>query len=296
MPPGRVTYRNDYAPYGKRSETQVSGSVPGNPKGYINQRNDPSTGLLYLNARYLDPDLGLFTQPDTLDPLLLGVGTNRYAYAGNNPIAHKDPGGKQADIAMGNAIAEVFGELFGDNDKEHYREQYLDRQDMVVLSNRYTVEIGINLAADFTPVFGDAKAFIEAEDVYDYVFAGIGLVPGVGDLAGKIGKVGKYEVGTYRNLKLRSAIGDKLDVHHVAQQNPAGQVINNYDPNTAPSIAVPAREHRRISTIRGGYNGTARDLLAKDIRDLRSNTNAPNRSLKELIDLNKKSYPDAFKK
>jgi RHS repeat-associated protein len=73
---------------------KVSGSVPGNPKGYINQRNDPSTGLLYLNARYLDPDLGLFTQPDTLDPLQPGVGTNRYAYAGGDPVNKADPGGK----------------------------------------------------------------------------------------------------------------------------------------------------------------------------------------------------------
>lgn len=41
---------------------------------------------------------------------------------------------------------------------------------------------------------------------------------------------------------------------------------------------------------------TARDLLAKDIRDLRNYTNAPNSAIKELIDLNKSMYPNAYKK
>ena len=63
------------------------------PRGYINQRHDAETGLQYLNARYYDPRLGLFLSPDTLDPTGAGVGTNRYAYAGGNPINGSDPSG-----------------------------------------------------------------------------------------------------------------------------------------------------------------------------------------------------------
>jgi len=95
---GTPTYRNAYAPFGKRTQIQVGGSLPGSAKGYIDQRNDPSTGLIYLNARYLDPDLGIFTQPGWLDPLAPGVGPNRFAYAGNDPINQKDPNGNFFDV------------------------------------------------------------------------------------------------------------------------------------------------------------------------------------------------------
>lgn len=80
------------------------------------------------------------------------------------------------------------------------------------------------------------------------------------------------------------------------QSNPAGQVVPNYDHQTAPAIAVPRPEHLRILTIKGTYTGTARDLFAKDIRDLRSRTGASNESLRRLIDLNKQTYPGAFAK
>jgi RHS repeat-associated protein len=62
-------------------------------KGYINERSDPETGLQYLNFRYYDPALGRFISPDDWDPTLAGVGTNRYAYAGNDPVNKSDPNG-----------------------------------------------------------------------------------------------------------------------------------------------------------------------------------------------------------
>ena len=34
-----------------------------------------------------------FISPDTWDPTMEGVGTNRYAYAGNDPINNSDPNG-----------------------------------------------------------------------------------------------------------------------------------------------------------------------------------------------------------
>jgi uncharacterized protein RhaS with RHS repeats len=53
--------------------------------------------LSYFNARYYDPVLGRFLSPDTFDPLLPGVGTNRYAYAQNDPVNKSDPGGHKAE-------------------------------------------------------------------------------------------------------------------------------------------------------------------------------------------------------
>ncbi len=42
--------------------------------------------------------------------------------------------------------------------------------------------------------------------------------------------------------------------------------------------------------IKGEYTSTAKDLLAKDIHDLRNDTSALNSLLHDLIDLNKQMY------
>jgi RHS repeat-associated protein len=79
-----------YQPYGTRAasapQPQISVS-----KGYIGGRFTYATGLLFLNARYMDPALGRFISPDWWDPTEPGVGTNRYAYALNDPINQGDP-------------------------------------------------------------------------------------------------------------------------------------------------------------------------------------------------------------
>ncbi len=45
-----------------------------------------------------------FIQPDTMDPTIEGVGTNRYAYAGNDPVNRSDPNGHQTELLVGGAL------------------------------------------------------------------------------------------------------------------------------------------------------------------------------------------------
>ena len=68
-------------------------TAPAETRGVIGQHSDRDAGPLSPNARYMDPRLGLFTSPDWLDPPIPGVGTNRYAYAANDPVNKLDPGG-----------------------------------------------------------------------------------------------------------------------------------------------------------------------------------------------------------
>ncbi|MDE2385444.1 MAG: VCBS repeat-containing protein [Alphaproteobacteria bacterium] len=91
MPGGQGLIRADYGPFG--APLTSNGSQVLNGKAYINQRFDAETGLEYLQARYYDPLLGRFLTPDTFDPMEPGVGTNRYAYAFNDPINGSDPNG-----------------------------------------------------------------------------------------------------------------------------------------------------------------------------------------------------------
>ncbi|WP_044549432.1 RHS repeat-associated core domain-containing protein [Mesorhizobium japonicum] len=85
---GAVVEGTTYATYGEQLNTGFQ-----TQKGYIGERFDAETGLLYLNARYMDPVLGRFISPDDWDPTLPGVGTNRYAYAQNDPVNNSDQNG-----------------------------------------------------------------------------------------------------------------------------------------------------------------------------------------------------------
>ena len=84
---GTVTERTGYAAFGEPVP------VSGLPRGFIGERPDVETGMLYLTGRYYDPITGLFPSPDDWDPTIAGVGTNRYAYAGNDPVNKSDPNG-----------------------------------------------------------------------------------------------------------------------------------------------------------------------------------------------------------
>ncbi|KQW41103.1 hypothetical protein ASD02_36205 [Ensifer sp. Root1252] len=85
---GNLVEQTGYAAFGERTNATMQ-----TQKGYIGERFDPETGLQYLNARYYDPTFGRFISPDDWDPTKAGVGTNRYTYAGNDPVNNSDPNG-----------------------------------------------------------------------------------------------------------------------------------------------------------------------------------------------------------
>jgi hypothetical protein len=108
--------------------------------------------------------------------------------------------------------------------------------------------------------------------------------------------VSPYQVGRFDDLERASRVGDDLALHHEGQKHAMKQVVPGYDPHTAPAIALPTGEHLLLPTIRGPYTGTARDLLARGIHNLRQFTNAPGSALLDLINLNKSLYPGSFKR
>jgi RHS repeat-associated protein len=112
---GNWTERRAYKPFGEQSHTEYQGGVTpiaDDTHGYIGERFDVDAGLQYLNARYYDTRLGLFTQADWFDVRMAGVGTNRYAYSGNDPINMMDPSG---NFREGGFMDRVFG---GDNRRQ----------------------------------------------------------------------------------------------------------------------------------------------------------------------------------
>ncbi|WP_189521383.1 RHS repeat-associated core domain-containing protein [Mesorhizobium sp. M1B.F.Ca.ET.045.04.1.1] len=100
---GNIAESTNYATYGERLNTGFQ-----TQKSYIGERFDPETGLLNLNARYMDPVLGRFISPDDWDPTVLGVGTNRYAYAQNDPVNKSDQNG-HTSLAEALGLGGIFG-------------------------------------------------------------------------------------------------------------------------------------------------------------------------------------------
>ena len=95
------TYRR-YTPFGTPRSTATESAVGASDLTFTGQRDDGELALMYYGARYYDPSVGQFTQPDDATPdASLGADWNRYAYVRNNPIAFTDPTGNEPCIGPG---------------------------------------------------------------------------------------------------------------------------------------------------------------------------------------------------
>jgi RHS repeat-associated protein len=124
-------------------------------------RDDPETGLTYLNARYYDPILARFISPDWFDPTQPGVGTNRYAYAANNPVAYKDPSGNVAQIGAGayyagSALIAAIAAYFAADDQIDRSDNGRRDYSSGVLNNQ-VVNQSANVGGTITPVYEQEK-------------------------------------------------------------------------------------------------------------------------------------------
>jgi len=85
---------NVYYPFGRAAATSPQASFQVSRR-FTGQILDAETGLYYYNARYYDPQLGRFTQPDTTIPDLSNPQSyNRYSYCVNDPLRYTDPDGR----------------------------------------------------------------------------------------------------------------------------------------------------------------------------------------------------------
>ncbi len=83
---GAVVNTYTYDAYGK---TEAQTGINYNPFGYTGEYTDAESGLVYLRARYYDPQTQQFL---TVDPLLAQT-EQAYAYVGGSPVNRSDPSG-----------------------------------------------------------------------------------------------------------------------------------------------------------------------------------------------------------
>ena len=92
---GLLLHQTRFEPFGAVDDGEYhAASDPSLRRYFAGHPEQAETGLHYMNARWLDPQTGVFL---SVDPLVASTGDpqshNAYAYARNNPIALADPTG-----------------------------------------------------------------------------------------------------------------------------------------------------------------------------------------------------------
>ncbi|MCY1523002.1 RHS repeat-associated core domain protein [compost metagenome] len=104
-----LLWRAHYRPFGERQENPRE--IPHGSPGYTGHVQDSTSGLVYMQARYYDPQLGRFLSMDPAGPNDAVPGSfNRYAYGLNNPYRYVDPDGR-APLALLLLAPEIEGAL-----------------------------------------------------------------------------------------------------------------------------------------------------------------------------------------
>ena len=89
---GMLAWKNvtskSYTPFGEQIGETVSGF------GYNGEYYNAATGMVYLRARFYEPEMNRFSQKDVLrGDAVNPVSLNRYAYVQNDPVNFVDPSG-----------------------------------------------------------------------------------------------------------------------------------------------------------------------------------------------------------
>jgi hypothetical protein len=125
----------------------------------------------------------------------------------------------------------------------------------------------------------------------------VGAKAGVSNLGNT--RLGKFSVGLHKDIKGKVP---GLDSHHVGQKAVMRELVEGYDPESAPAILVPQVGHTRsgpagiLSRDTTGIR-SVRQLIARDVRELRRvYPDVPNAALRQLIEMNREMYPQAMTK
>lgn len=169
-----LLWREHYDPYSQKLNNVLE------KIGYTGHAHDAESGYTYMQARFYDPLVGRFQSTDPIhfqddNPFTF----NRYSYANNNPYKYLDPLGQESACVTVNGC-----------------KTFAVSPSPQTLSN----------VADFTPVVGDIKGIVEAvqdPSAVNIVAAGVGLFPGLGDVASKSLKAGAKEIGRHVDDVLR---------------------------------------------------------------------------------------------
>jgi RHS repeat-associated protein len=284
---GGATTKHDYAAYGQPLTS--NGSTILNGKAYLNQRYDTESGLLYLHARYDDPQLGRFLTPDTWDPTLAGVDVNRYAYAGNDPVNMSD--------ANGHNWEDLYAAFGGQSSGISYNSGPCDQT-----CQNAGQEVQDSLV-DLTPIGGvkDIKSGSDNIKAGSYLVGTgkiaigvIGLVPAEKLAVGGGKLLAKAGYGTFNALKKAwGAVTEGNVLHHIVEQCQSKCSRAGFDTkainNAKNVVEVPIPVNQALNAFYS--SSTFRFTNGKTVRDWLSG-----KSFKEQLKFGKEKLQEIMKK
>ncbi|WP_252413553.1 RHS repeat domain-containing protein, partial [Aeromonas veronii] len=323
--PDGTTANYDYDAFGRRIRKTVSGAKGELVTEFLWQANN----LIAENSYQLGDDKrrtdeqyrSFIYEPGSFKPLVQLEGEGQDAEVFHYQLDHlgtplaltRDNGATAWQVryrAYGNVwredIAEVATPL-------RFQGQYFDAESGLHYNRHryYQPETGRFITPDPIGLAGGLNNYQYAPNPIGWVDPlGLSNVPGqCPDADNRIGKV--WDVGSYSDQR-SSVIGQNLglDAHHVGQKAIMKDLIEGYDPKTAPSILVPKVGHtvakENVGVVSRSMNNSttgkpfdsARDVVARDIKELRRvYPDVPNDQLRKLIELNKSMYIEIrFKK
>ena len=154
---------------------------------FTGQREEASLGLYFFVARWFDPYLNRFTQPDTIVPLA-SQGTqawDRYAYANNNPVRYNDPTGHMADDGEGGGSDGCTDPEYCENGKPKTTTDD-DSNDDLVETLQKVATVTQDIATGIDAVFGLIELGLGVAGCIAFVEVGCIEGAGAGLLAGDI--------------------------------------------------------------------------------------------------------------
>ncbi|NHA16184.1 RHS repeat-associated core domain-containing protein [Thioalkalivibrio sp. XN279] len=186
-----VVARYEYEPYGLPRQAVVD------QPGYTGHVHDAGSGLVYMQQRYYDPEVGRFLSIDPVGvDLATGANFNRYWYGNENPYTYTDPDGRNAVAGIGGILTETWNLVSG---------RGFDRDSVVgAFADGYNGEGNGRLAAAFedaTTLGGGAVLGAATK-----VAAGLVKVGKPLDAAGDVAGAAKGGLGSLGRAGSRSSI------------------------------------------------------------------------------------------
>ncbi|MBH1476254.1 RHS repeat protein [Stenotrophomonas maltophilia] len=217
---GNVIERTHYEPYGAPIGKVVDGP------GYTGHVMDGETGLVQMQQRYMDPQLGVFLSVDPVTAYEQPVGQfNRYRYANGNPYKFTDPDGRESGAAY----------------SAMYRAEL--KYGMNTSGTTLTKE-QVGVMVDFMPIFGDAKGFVDAYNNPSLVSIGAAMLGVAGPLGDGAAKLIKGVDRAASGVKLSKQLGSEQQLGELMSGK--GEVI------AGGQSGVLLRDSPRLSAVHGG--------------------------------------------
>lgn len=178
------------------------------PFGFTGEAHDFYNGLIYLRARYYDPEVGSFISRDSyLSNLMRPLSQNRYIYVENNPVNYIDPSGhaiigQVAAGAIGGAVVGFVGTLVTDIVTNVVRhglsiKEYRLSSIETYLANTVGAAVGGAILAGTGNIYGAVKSASVTGRVVSSIVSSVIMSGGSQGLEISTGKRDEFDTGRF---------------------------------------------------------------------------------------------------